>query len=859
MPLAAGVRLGPYEIVAPLGAGGMGEVYRARDTRLQRDVAVKVLPPGLAGDEERLRRFEQEARATGALNHPNILAVFDIGSDAVGPYVVSELLEGQTLREALGPLPPRKALDYGAQIARGLAAAHEKGIVHRDLKPENLFVTRDGRVKILDFGLARVIRVEASAQQGSEAATLSQHTEPGKVLGTAGYMSPEQVRGLPTDHRSDIFSLGAVLYEMLSGQRAFHGATPADTMIAILKEDPPELPVGRAGLPPALDRIVRHCLEKAPEQRFQSARDVAFDLESVSSLSGTSAGAPGLQTMPRRPWPRTIAVSGLALAALAGAFVGGRMTAQRPVPTIRPMTFRAGYVTSARFAPDGRTAVYGAAWDGGPVELHSVRPESPESKPLGLPPAGILAISSSGQMAVSRGCQFMEGAGACRGTLAVVPLTGGAPRDVLEDVVGADWSPDGKDLAVARITGGRFRLEFPLGTLLYESSGYLIHPRVSPRGDLVAFIEHTQGAGPGGAMTGAVTVVNSKGFRRVLASGFLWGSGLAWSPDGREVWFSGRFGAVGQIHAVTLRGRERLVDMALGRLADIGPQGQALLVRGPGSRMGLVGQAPGETRERNLSWFDYTVPADLSADGRTILFGERLAGTSGPQFGVYLRQTDGSPAVRLADGTAVALSPDGKWALSRTAPDQMMLLPTGAGSSRALPRGPVEEYAASGCWMPDSRQVLFEAREHGHEWRTYTQDLETGEIRAVTPEGVGGHVVSPDGRFIAAAKPDQPFALYPLDGGPPRGIPGMGPDDEPVRWNRDGRALFVVRRKQWNATLFRVEIPSGQRQLLREFRPADPAGIIGFADFVLVDADARSYVYSFNRVVGQLVLAEGLR
>jgi serine/threonine protein kinase len=281
MPLGPGARLGPYEILAPLGAGGMGEVYRARDARLAREVAIKVLPAGFSSDPERLRRFEQEARAAGALNHPNILTVHDAGHHEGAPYVVSELLEGQTLRERAqgGALPVRKAVEIGVQIARGLAAAHEKGIVHRDLKPENVFVTREGLVKILDFGLARVVRAEGG--ESSQAPTFSQHTEPGTVLGTVGYMSPEQVRGFPADHRADIFSLGAVLYEMLSGQRAFRGATAADTMTGILREDPEELSVTRPALPAALDRIVRHCLEKAPAERFQSARDVAFNLESL--------------------------------------------------------------------------------------------------------------------------------------------------------------------------------------------------------------------------------------------------------------------------------------------------------------------------------------------------------------------------------------------------------------------------------------------------------------------------------------------------------------------------------------------------------------------------------------------------
>jgi eukaryotic-like serine/threonine-protein kinase len=292
MALAPGTQLGPYQIVAPLGAGGMGEVYRALDPRLGREVAIKVLPISLSRDVDRLRRFEQEARAASALNHPSILAVFDIGTHEGSPYLVTELLEGCTLRDRLvgGPLTPRKAVDYAVQIANGLAAAHEKGIVHRDLKPENLFICRDGRAKILDFGLAKLSLPELGDSTATAIDLENRGTETGVVMGTAGYMSPEQVRGEKADQRSDIFSFGAVLYEALCGQRAFGGRTSADRASAILKEDPPELVASGRNISAGLDRVVRHCLEKNPEERFQSARDLAFHLESTASNSGSNSG-----------------------------------------------------------------------------------------------------------------------------------------------------------------------------------------------------------------------------------------------------------------------------------------------------------------------------------------------------------------------------------------------------------------------------------------------------------------------------------------------------------------------------------------------------------------------------------------
>ncbi|MGE5715077.1 MAG: serine/threonine-protein kinase, partial [Acidobacteriota bacterium] len=281
MSISPGSRLGPYEIVGPLGAGGMGEVYRARDERLKRDVAIKVLPLSYAKDADRLRRFEQEAQAAGALNHPHITSVYDLGVHDGSPYIVTELLEGETLRARLagGALPVRKAIDVAVQIARGLAAAHEKGIVHRDLKPENLFLTKDGRVKILDFGLAKLTQVDDPGGKQTNLPTATAGTEAGVVMGTLGYMSPEQVKGQPADQRSDLFSFGAILYEMLSGSRAFHRASAAETISAILREEPPDLSATNRNVQPGLERIVRHCLEKNPEERFYSARDLAFDLE----------------------------------------------------------------------------------------------------------------------------------------------------------------------------------------------------------------------------------------------------------------------------------------------------------------------------------------------------------------------------------------------------------------------------------------------------------------------------------------------------------------------------------------------------------------------------------------------------
>ena len=340
--LAPGTTLGPYRIVAPLGAGGMGEVYRARDTRLARDVAVKVIPSALAGDRDRVLRFEQEARAAGALSHPNVIVIHDIGEHEGSPFVVMELLEGETLRERLahGPLPPRKAAEVACQAAQGLAAAHEKGIVHRDLKPENLFITKDGRVKVLDFGLAKLTRPEILAPAGDEPLSIAD-TVTGIVLGTAGYMAPEQVRGQPADQRSDLFALGSILYEMLAGRRAFRGKSTVETMHAILSEEPPPLSSSGRDIPSGLESVVGHCLEKDPEERFQNARDLAYQLRGLAAAtSGASVAArppSGGHSAARRRWPWLAAAAAVVVAVAAGSALWwqARSPARAPRPSPR--------------------------------------------------------------------------------------------------------------------------------------------------------------------------------------------------------------------------------------------------------------------------------------------------------------------------------------------------------------------------------------------------------------------------------------------------------------------------------------------------------------------------------------------
>ncbi|MGA3210405.1 MAG: protein kinase, partial [Terriglobales bacterium] len=749
MALTSGTKLGPYEIQSPLGAGGMGEVYRARDSRLKRDVAIKVLPAALSRDSDRLRRFEQEALATAALNHPNILAVFDIGTSDGAPYVVSELLEGETLRERLGngALAVRKALDYALQIAHGLAAAHEKGIIHRDLKPENLFLTKDGRLKILDFGLAKLTQAETGTL--ATMATVAQGTEAGMVLGTAGYMSPEQVRGMAVDARSDIFSFGAILYEMLSGKRAFHRDTAADTMSAILKEDPPDLSETNRNVAPALERIVQHCLEKNPEQRFHSARDVAFGLEAVSSTSGP---VPAREAPMASRWhrPRAVELAAVlllvALAFLAGHLFRARGAASA-APEIHQLTFRRGLVGGARFAPDGQTVVYSAAWEGAPSEIFTTSEQSPESRSLDIKDARLLAISSTGQMAIKQHPK-VYGYFARLGTLATVPLSGGSPRALLDDVESADWSPDGSQLAVVQRTAGKFSLQYPIGKELYSAPNWVSHVRISPSGERLAFGNH-----PFGGDEGSVMVIDKSGKARELSSGFLTLQGLAWSPDEKEIWYTGtRTGANRALYAVTLAGKERVVARVPGNLTlwDIGPKGQALITQAY-ERTAVMAMLPGANQEADFSWFDYGIPAGFSSDGKSLLIAEVGEG-GGTHYSSYLRLTDGSAAIRLGEGQAEGFSPDGKYATSRVMgpPNKLYLLPT-QGTPKELPTGAVD-VAYGQKFIPGSRKFILIGTEPGHKSRAYLLDPDSGALpKAVTPEGVTRvSLITNDANFMVA-------------------------------------------------------------------------------------------------------------
>ncbi|MFI5183905.1 MAG: protein kinase [Vicinamibacteria bacterium] len=859
MTLKTGVHLGSYEIRGPVGAGGMGEVYRAWDDRLGREVAVKVLPESVAMDPDRLRRFDHEARAAGALNHPNVLAVYDVGSHGSVPYIVSELLEGETLRGRIraGGLTPRKAVEHAIQIARGLAAAHQRGIVHRDLKPENIFVARDGQVKILDFGLAK-LHVEEASDPEHETAT---HTSPGAIMGTVPYMSPEQVRGLPADARSDIFALGSVLYEMLGRRKAFVGETDSEIEAAILREEPPELTTLDGRIPGALDRIVRRCLEKRPEDRFETARDVAFALETVATSGETK---PISNKEQQRGRPAALALlAALVVGLLGGAALVAALRRPVPPPSYTQLTFRRGAILSARFSHDGQTVVYSAAWNGQPAQVYATRIGTQESRPLGLE-GMVLSVSSQDEVAVKLG-RFLgrrSWGKDDRGTLARVSLSGGAPRELLEDVPAADWDPEGRDLAVLH----EGRLEYPIGHVVYAPDGQIYSVRALPGGRFA--ILEDEAVEKGGTWHFAVSLIDRAGRRTVLSPGWANWWDVSWSQATQEVFFAASRGDELGLRSVNLAGRERLVARIPGDFAlhDVDPHGRLLLERRV-SRYSALCLPPGESRERDLSWLDATGAVDLSADGRQLLLIEY--GGSPTAQSLYLRKTDGSPAVRLGDDNGLALSPDGRWVLAlpgqEADPDHVVLVPTGAGERRELRDGSLHSFSEGLAWFPDGKRIVVTAEEKGQPSRLFVWDIQmSAPPRPLSPDGsFGAPVVAPDGRSVAVTSASG-LSLCPADGGAARSVRGGSPNDAPLRWSADGRWLFVRRGSRLprghgpSTWIDRIEIPTGTRLPWRELTPADPTGVLD-VESVHITPDGNSYAYSLASSNGSLYLAEGLR
>ena len=857
-----GKTLRSYRIESKLGAGGMGVVYKAVDSRLDRMAAIKVLGAS-AVSADREKRFIQEAKTASSLNHANIVTIYDIDTQEIDGtpvhYIAMEYVAGETLDHLIGRkgLPVRSALKYAAQIADALAAAHAAGIIHRDLKPSNVMVTPQGVVKVLDFGLAKLNEeTEADAFAETIHGDGAPLTEEGTILGTVAYMSPEQAEGKKVDARSDIFSFGSMLYEMVTGQRAFTGGSKLASLSAVLHKEPQPPSQTVADLPPELERIIARCMKKDPARRWQSMADVKVALdelreETESSSVESMRSSPGLATLakrtalPAKRWLVAAALSILLAGLAAGAYSAQKYLRATPL-TFQRVTFRRGDVTAARFGP-GEEIIYSAAWDGAPSTLFSTQPGNREARPLGLPTSRILAISHTGEMAILLGDEDV-------GTLASVPFSGGAPREMLENVSGADWNPSG-DLAVVRTIGGKNRLEYPIGTVLYENDARPpLAPRVSADGKLVAFFDFDVEVGDY-----SLCVVGYNRPKQVLSRGWRTVShSLSWSPSGDEIWFAaGQPGSDPALYAVGLSGKQRFLAQTPGVIVmqDVAADGR-LLLSTVNSRLGIRYIDFEHSSERDLAWLDASMLFQLSDDAKSLLFVELSYG-EGRNAAIYLRKTDGSAAVRLGFGNRPSLSPDGKRVVCirrEAARSRLMLLPTGPGESRFLNVEGV--YYESLGWFPDGKRIFYTGNEPGRPVRTWMYDLDSDKATPMTAEGIRGGPVSLDGRWFVVAESHE-LSLAPVGSGAPRRIGQLQTGETVLRWSGDGRYLFLRQPEGDAIRISRLDVATGHKEPWQTLKVPEPGaeflGILGLS------ADGKACAFTFQHDLANLYLVKGLK
>jgi eukaryotic-like serine/threonine-protein kinase len=844
-------RIGVYELQVLLGKGGMGEVYRARDTRLGRDVAIKILPERFKVDPERVGRFEREGKLLAALNHPNIGTLYGVEEADGKKALVLELVDGVVLADRIdsGPLPLKEALPIARQIADALDAAHEKGIVHRDLKPRNVGLTRDGIVKVLDFGLAKLVTGDDAEQHKSDGEiSTAGGTEEGAIRGTAAYMSPEQARGFPVDKRTDIWAFGCVLYEMLTGRRAFPGATYSDTVTRVLEYEPDwtALP---ASTPPNIVRLLERCVEKEAKRRLRDIGDARIELDDALGTERSPAAATRAQPIHRRWRALAIAAGVMLPAGIAAAL----WLAQPVHASFEQLTFHRARIGGARFVSSGAAVVYSEASQGDALEISRLDfADSPLSRPLNYPVRSEVLAARAGELALSLNRRFVIGERFV-GTLAIAPLGGGTPRETEENIEEADWDAAGTQLAVVRASDGltQSSIEFPIGRVLYKTNHSIRFLRVSPDGQRLAFVEEALARGVGGHLG----IVDLNGKVTELTRDWDSVRGLAWSAGGHEIWYAaGAARSNRALRAVTLDRKERLVLDAPGSLTlwDITADGRVLLSRDE-ERRAVVAVRPGETIERDLSLFDDSGLVAISADGKWVLCGDRGF--------VFLRATDGSaPLQLLEDGLADDISPDGKEILATIeAGHTLVVVPKGTGNPRRLPKLEGFDVYRGAKWFPDGRRVLFTGSETGKDSRSYVQDVNGGLPKPLTPEDTRGLAISPAGDMVAVVggQPEE-MSIWPMTGGQPRKVSGFKQDDRPVAWSSDGRSMWVFRRGEVPGNIYQLDLTSGERRLWKSLVPPDSAGVYSIVEF-RITPKGDAYAYGYSRLLSQLYLVRGLK
>jgi Tol biopolymer transport system component len=712
-------------------------------------------------------------------------------------------------------------------------------------------ISADGFVKILDFGLAKLIPKAADDTKTA----VKQDTTGAAILGTAGYMSPEQASGAHIDFRSDQFALGTILYEMASGVRPFRRDTTAETLTAIIREDPKPLSQINPGLPPPLRWVIERCLTKEAEDRYASTKDLARDLKSIRDhLSDSDVVAPS-----RVPPRRTAATAAAILVAIAfGAlmFFAGTRAGKVVPPSFHQLTFRRGLITSARFAPDGRI-IYAAAWDGTPARLFENQGERPDARELGLADADILAISPSGRMAVTLDSRI-SGPFIRAGTLAELNVgASGAPRKLMDNIREADWSPDEKEMMIVRDVGGSSRIEMPAGRVLYQSAGWIGSARVSRDGSEIAFVDHALLSDDGGT----VCIVGRGGKKRTLSKTYQSVQGLAWSPDNSEVWVTASEGGLNRyLLALDRSGKERVLVRAGGLLTlqDVSADGR-VAIKQDIARIRVFGYDGKE--ERDLTWFDWTLLTDVSKDGKQITFTEAGEG-GGDGYSVFIRSFDGSPAVRLGEGARQTISPDGQFVaaiVESHTKGEVVLYPTGVGPTRRIATPSLNVQLAD--WTPDGRQLLITANEAGRGTRLYRQDVAGGTARPISGEGFRQftRTVSPDGRWVAAAGPDHKIYLHPLTGsGAPRLLATLVTGDTPTGWNAGGTALYVYNRAELPTRVYLLDVQTGAKTLWKEYQPSERAGIVD-ASRIFATPDGSRYASLSRQQLSDLFVLRGVK